>query len=213
MSGSADQTIRVWARKSGQCLRVLVGHRNTVRAVATRGSTVFSAGNDGTVRVWRRPTEEEQERERRRAQEALAARGRLGGAAARVFGASAATTTLKREGGSGGRGGAEQGGGDSSPGPRRAGRAAAQAEEARAAATKLRDTYTSARLVHLLREHQHPVCCLDVGPRHMATGDEGGWVILWELEKLADPRTKGVSRQLQAHVRAPASRVVPDPRR
>jgi WD40 repeat protein len=54
VSGGDDGTVRVWAAKSGECVRVLEGHAAAVYGVAiTRtGLTLASAGFDATVCVW-----------------------------------------------------------------------------------------------------------------------------------------------------------------
>lgn len=52
-SGSRDKTVRIWSRQ-GQCLRVLTGHDNWVRALAfsPNGKFLLSVSDDKTMRVW-----------------------------------------------------------------------------------------------------------------------------------------------------------------
>jgi WD40 repeat protein len=54
ISGSWDQTVRVWDLASGQCLRVLKGHTRGVSSVSITpdGQTAISGSWDQTVRVW-----------------------------------------------------------------------------------------------------------------------------------------------------------------
>jgi WD40 repeat protein len=51
VSGSVDNHCRLWERETGRCLRVLVGDRVAVRAVAFQGQTVISAAGD-KIKVW-----------------------------------------------------------------------------------------------------------------------------------------------------------------
>ncbi|PKI85179.1 Lissencephaly-1 [Malassezia vespertilionis] len=52
-SGSRDKTIRLWTQQ-GQCIRVLAGHDNWVRALAfsPNGKYLLSVSDDKTMRVW-----------------------------------------------------------------------------------------------------------------------------------------------------------------
>jgi len=54
VSGSADETLKVWDPYAGTCLRTLVGHTGEVLAVAvTRdGSLAISGCEDKTLKVW-----------------------------------------------------------------------------------------------------------------------------------------------------------------
>ncbi|KAL4452365.1 hypothetical protein ABPG75_008027 [Micractinium tetrahymenae] len=54
LSGSHDQTIRVWRTADWHCLRVLKGHGGGVRAlaVAPDAGTLYSAAADNTIRAW-----------------------------------------------------------------------------------------------------------------------------------------------------------------
>jgi WD40 repeat protein len=54
VSGSWDDTVRVWDLASGQPVRTLTGHTGAVDAVAVTpdGRQVVSGSSDHTVRVW-----------------------------------------------------------------------------------------------------------------------------------------------------------------
>eukprot|EP00889_Picochlorum_renovo_P003386 jgi/Picre1/30416/NNA_005780.t1 len=54
VSGSYDQTIRVWDTRTWKCLKVLKGHGGGIKSlVFTRdGSLLFSTSSDNTIRVW-----------------------------------------------------------------------------------------------------------------------------------------------------------------
>ena len=54
VSGSDDQTLRVWDVESGQCLRTLKGHTDWVSAVSLTpdGHRAVSGSWDKTLRVW-----------------------------------------------------------------------------------------------------------------------------------------------------------------
>jgi WD40 repeat protein len=60
VSGSADNTIRVWDYKSGDCLRILEGHTGTVRTihVNSREFYAISVSHDHTIRQWNLATGE-----------------------------------------------------------------------------------------------------------------------------------------------------------
>ncbi|KAG0142290.1 hypothetical protein CROQUDRAFT_662725 [Cronartium quercuum f. sp. fusiforme G11] len=53
-TGSRDKTIRIWDGTSGQCLKVLVGHDNWIRAIVfhPNGRHLLSASDDKTIRIW-----------------------------------------------------------------------------------------------------------------------------------------------------------------
>jgi small GTP-binding protein len=55
LSGSADNTLRVWDLASGRCLRVLEGHTARVLSVALSadGQQALSGSEDNTVRIWK----------------------------------------------------------------------------------------------------------------------------------------------------------------
>ena len=54
VSGSEDQTVRVWDLRSGVCLRTLKGHSDTVSSVSVTpdGRRAVSGSFDRTLRVW-----------------------------------------------------------------------------------------------------------------------------------------------------------------
>ncbi len=54
VSGGEDKRLRVWDMRTGECLRVLEGHKDSVHAVSTTrdGRKVVSASADKTLRVW-----------------------------------------------------------------------------------------------------------------------------------------------------------------
>lgn len=54
LSGSHDNTLRLWDVESGSCLRVLTGHHGAVRSISwgPEGRLALSGSNDGTMRVW-----------------------------------------------------------------------------------------------------------------------------------------------------------------
>jgi WD40 repeat protein len=61
VSGSLDQTVRVWERDTGKEVQKLTGHQDWVRSVAVTpdGRYIVSGSNDETVRVWERDTGKE----------------------------------------------------------------------------------------------------------------------------------------------------------
>ena len=54
MSASADLTVRLWDLETGDCTRILTGHRDTVWAVAIAKTDdrIVSTSFDNTIRVW-----------------------------------------------------------------------------------------------------------------------------------------------------------------
>ena len=54
VSGSRDDTIRIWDSKSGECLLVLKGHEGDVSSVSYSpdGSRIVSGSHDDTIRIW-----------------------------------------------------------------------------------------------------------------------------------------------------------------
>ncbi|MBX7173957.1 MAG: TIR domain-containing protein, partial [Pyrinomonadaceae bacterium] len=54
VSGSSDETMRIWDLATGQCLKTLVGHSDSVLAVAVSsdGKFIVSGSSDETVRIW-----------------------------------------------------------------------------------------------------------------------------------------------------------------
>jgi WD40 repeat protein len=60
MSGSRDNTVRLWDRSSGVLLRTLEGHRGSVNSVclSSDDGMVVSGSFDNTVRLWDRSRDE-----------------------------------------------------------------------------------------------------------------------------------------------------------
>ncbi|CAJ0961134.1 unnamed protein product, partial [Mesorhabditis belari] len=52
VSGSSDQTVRVWCGQTGVQRHVLQGHTGTVRCMSLHGTTLVSGSVDATLRVW-----------------------------------------------------------------------------------------------------------------------------------------------------------------
>ena len=54
MSGSADNTIKLWNVETGQEIRTLKGHDNYVRSVnfSPDGKTLVSGSADRTIKLW-----------------------------------------------------------------------------------------------------------------------------------------------------------------
>ncbi|XP_050714012.1 F-box/WD repeat-containing protein 7-like [Eriocheir sinensis] len=56
VSGSDDNTLKVWDATSGKCIRtlthILYGHTSTVRCLHLHGNKVVSGSRDATLRVW-----------------------------------------------------------------------------------------------------------------------------------------------------------------
>lgn len=52
VSCSKDEQLRLWDRSSGQCLRVMTGHRAAVNAVQWHDTRIVSASGDRTLKVW-----------------------------------------------------------------------------------------------------------------------------------------------------------------
>ncbi|TNM93928.1 hypothetical protein fugu_002104 [Takifugu bimaculatus] len=52
VSGSDDNTLKVWSSVTGKCLRTLTGHTGGVWCSQLLGATVISGSTDRTLRVW-----------------------------------------------------------------------------------------------------------------------------------------------------------------
>ncbi|XP_010863387.1 F-box/WD repeat-containing protein 7 isoform X1 [Esox lucius] len=52
VSGSDDNTLKVWSALTGKCLRTLVGHTGGVWSSQMDGSVVISGSTDRTLKVW-----------------------------------------------------------------------------------------------------------------------------------------------------------------
>jgi len=55
VSGSSDNTIKIWQLSTGRELRTLTGHSEDVRSVAISpdGQTLVSGSDDHTIKIWR----------------------------------------------------------------------------------------------------------------------------------------------------------------
>jgi len=52
VSGSSDNTIRLWDIECGTCLRVLEGHEELVRCIRFDNKRIVSGAYDGKIKVW-----------------------------------------------------------------------------------------------------------------------------------------------------------------
>ena len=54
VSGSYDNTIKIWDIQSGECLNTLEGHSYSVESVAISpdGKTIVSGSGNGTIKIW-----------------------------------------------------------------------------------------------------------------------------------------------------------------
>lgn len=52
VSGSDDNTLKVWSATTGKCLRTLVGHTGGVWSSQMAGSIIISGSTDRTLKVW-----------------------------------------------------------------------------------------------------------------------------------------------------------------
>ena len=54
LSGSNDETVRLWDLRTGQCVRVMEGHTDAVQSVSMDSAcrTAVSGSDDGTVKLW-----------------------------------------------------------------------------------------------------------------------------------------------------------------
>jgi len=58
VSGSADNTIKVWNLATGELERTLSGHSGSVTSVTVSGDKIVSGGEDKTIKVWNLATGE-----------------------------------------------------------------------------------------------------------------------------------------------------------
>ncbi|XP_014216537.1 F-box/WD repeat-containing protein 7 [Copidosoma floridanum] len=58
VSGSDDNTLKVWSAVTGKCLRTLCGHTGGVWSSQMSGTTVISGSTDRTLKVWNAETGE-----------------------------------------------------------------------------------------------------------------------------------------------------------
>ena len=52
ISGSEDQTIRIWKHGESEATRVLCGHKGTVNCINFNDSLIVSGSDDGTIIFW-----------------------------------------------------------------------------------------------------------------------------------------------------------------
>ena len=54
ISGSADETIKIWDANTGICLKTLSGHTSTVYSLAYSpdGTKIISGSDDATIKIW-----------------------------------------------------------------------------------------------------------------------------------------------------------------
>lgn len=54
ISGSRDNTIKIWDKETGKCLKTLTGHTDQINSVVLTpdGKEIISGSDDGTIRVW-----------------------------------------------------------------------------------------------------------------------------------------------------------------
>ena len=52
VSGSSDNTIRIWDIECGACLRILEGHDELVRCIRFDSKRIVSGAYDGKIKVW-----------------------------------------------------------------------------------------------------------------------------------------------------------------
>ena len=56
VSGSSDNTIRLWDIECGACLRVLEGHEELVRCIRFDSKRIVSGAYDGKIKVRSEPS-------------------------------------------------------------------------------------------------------------------------------------------------------------
>lgn len=56
VSGSDDNTLKVWSASTGRCLRTLVGHTGGVWSSQMEGNVIVSGSTDRTLKVWNADT-------------------------------------------------------------------------------------------------------------------------------------------------------------
>ncbi|MCI5715187.1 MAG: hypothetical protein MR279_01010 [Bacteroidales bacterium] len=54
ISGSGDETVKIWDANTGKCLKTLKGHSETVYSLAYSpdGTKIISGSYDKTVKIW-----------------------------------------------------------------------------------------------------------------------------------------------------------------
>jgi hypothetical protein len=53
VSGSDDNTIKIWDLNTGKLLKTLYGHSNSVNSVAVSGDKIVSGNSDHTIKIWK----------------------------------------------------------------------------------------------------------------------------------------------------------------
>eukprot|EP00002_Diphylleia_rotans_P030737 TRINITY_DN6346_c0_g1_i30.p1 TRINITY_DN6346_c0_g1~~TRINITY_DN6346_c0_g1_i30.p1 ORF type:complete len:1382 (-),score=222.35 TRINITY_DN6346_c0_g1_i30:168-4313(-) len=52
VTGSLDCTIRIWDKKTSECLRVMFGHEDGIRQLVVQDDWIYSVSDDQTARAW-----------------------------------------------------------------------------------------------------------------------------------------------------------------
>ena len=52
ISGSDDETIKIWDINSGKCIKTLEGHTDWVKSVAIKDNLIISGSSDNTIKIW-----------------------------------------------------------------------------------------------------------------------------------------------------------------
>jgi WD40 repeat protein len=52
ISGSNYETIKIWDRDSGRCIRELAGHTDSVNNLVVKDNLLISCSDDDTIRIW-----------------------------------------------------------------------------------------------------------------------------------------------------------------
>ena len=54
ISGSGDETVKIWDANTGQCLKTLMGHLDGVTSVvySPDGTKIISGSYDNTIKIW-----------------------------------------------------------------------------------------------------------------------------------------------------------------
>ncbi len=52
ISGSRDNTIKIWDIESGLCIKTLECHTNYIRSVAIKDNLIISSSYDNTISIW-----------------------------------------------------------------------------------------------------------------------------------------------------------------
>jgi len=52
LSASKDRKVKVWNLQTGELVRDLAGHADSVHCLQCMGDTLYSASDDGAIRQW-----------------------------------------------------------------------------------------------------------------------------------------------------------------